>query len=216
MNMKRRDFSRVAAGAALASSTWLSPVVQAQSLTGKPVAGKDYQVLDQRALVEAPAGKVEVVEFFSYMCPHCNAFEPTFAAWSKKLPKDVIVRRVPVHFLANFEVLQRMYYAMEAMNLVDKLHANVFAAIHNEHRNLNSAAVAADWMATQGVDKTKFMEQYNSFTAATKATRATQLTNAYRVEGVPALGVAGRFLTDGTAKGIQVVEALVAEVKAGR
>jgi len=216
MNMKRRDFSRVAAGAALASSAWLSPMARAQAQTGKPVAGKDYQVLEQRAQVEAPAGKVEVVEFFSYMCPHCNAFEPTFAAWTKKVPKDVIVRRVPVHFLANFEVLQRMYYAMEAMNLVDKLHANVFAAVHNEHRNLNSAAVAADWVATQGVDRAKFMEQYNSFTVATKATRATQLTNAYRVEGVPSLGVAGRFLTDGTAKGIQVVEALVAEVKAGR
>lgn len=214
MNMKRREFSRVAAGAALASSTWLSPLAHAQA--AKPAAGKDYQVLEQRALVEAPAGKVEVVEFFSYMCPHCNAFEPTFSAWTKKTPKDVVVRRVPVHFLANPEVLQRMYYALEAMNLVEKLHAAVFAAVHTEHRNFNTVAVAADWVAAQGADRAKFMEQFNSFTAATKATRATQLTNAYRVEGVPALGVAGRFLAEGTARGLQVVESLVADVKAGR
>lgn len=214
MNMKRREFSRAAAGAALASSAWLSPLAHAQA--GKPVAGKDYQVLDQPAQVEAPTGKIEVVEFFSYMCPHCNAFEPTFSAWVKKAPKDVVVRRVPVHFLPNFQVLQRMYFALEAMNLVDKLHAGVFAAVHSESRNFNSAAVAADWVAAQGVDRAKFMDQYNSFTVATKATRATQLTNAYKVEGVPALGVAGRFLTEGTAKGLAVVEALAADIKTGR
>lgn len=214
MNMKRREFSRAAAGAALASSAWMSPLAHAQS--GKPVAGKDYQVLDQRAQVEAPAGKIEVVEFFSYMCPHCNAFEPVFSAWTKKAPKDVVIRRAPVHFLPNAQVLQRMYFALEAMSLVDKLHVGVFTAVHSENRNFNTAAVAADWVAAQGVDRAKFMEQYNSFTAATKATRATQLTNAYRVEGVPALGVAGRFLTEGTAKGLAVVDALVADIKAGR
>jgi len=211
MTMNRRDFSRVAAGAALVASPWMPAMAQA----AKPVAGKDYQVLEQRAQVDAPAGKIEVVEFFSYMCPHCNAFEPTFAAWTKKVPKDVVVRRVPVHFLANFEVLQRMYYAMEAMNVVDKLHASVFNAVHNERRDFSKVALAADWIAAQGVDKAKFMEQFNSFSAATKATKATQLTNAYRVDGVPSLGVAGRFLTEGTAKGLAVVEALVADIKAG-
>ncbi len=213
MNMKRREFS-VVAGAALASTAWLSPSAQAQS--GKPVAGKDYQVLEQRAQVESPAGKVEVVEFFSYMCPHCNVFEPTLAAWIKKVPKDVVVRRMPVHFLPNAEVLQRTYFSLEALNQVEKVHVNVFKAIHAEKFSFNNAAVAADWVAAQGVDKAKFMEQYNSFTVVTKATRAGQLTNAYRVEGVPALGVAGRFLTEGTAKGLQVVEALIADIKAGR
>lgn len=214
MNMKRREFSRAAAGAALVPSAWLSPVVHAQS--GKPVAGKNYQVLDQPAPVEAPTGKIEVVEFFSYMCPHCNAFEPIFNAWSKKAGKDVSIRRVPVHFLPNSAVLQRLYFALEAMSLVDKLHAGVFTAIHSEQRNFNAPTVAADWVAAQGVDRNKFMEQYNSFTIATKTSRATQLTNAYRVEGVPALGVAGRFLTEGTAKGLVVVESLIADIKAGR
>jgi thiol:disulfide interchange protein DsbA len=215
MNMKRRDFSRAAAAVVLApAATILAVPVHAQAL--KPVAGRDYQVLDQHAAVEAPAGKIEVVEFFSYMCPHCNAFDPTLSAWMKAAPKHVAVRRVPVHFLANAEVLQRTYYAMEALNLVEKLHASIFTAVHAERRDFSKAAAMADWMATQGVDKAKFMDQYNSFTTATKVTRATQLTNAYKVEGVPAMGVAGRFLTEGTAKGLQVVDALVADIKAGR
>jgi thiol:disulfide interchange protein DsbA len=209
MNIKRRDFSKVATGLALVpGALWAQ--------AAKPVAGKDYQVLDPRAPVDAPVGKVEVVEFFSYMCPHCNAFEPTFAAWSKRSPKNVVVRRVPVAFLEDFEVMQRLYYALEAMGLVDKLHAGVFAAIHGERRKFKDAAAAADWVAMQGVDRTKFVEQFSSFSVVSKASRAGQLTNAYKIEGVPAVGVGGRFLTDGTTKGLQTVEALVAEIQAGR
>lgn len=214
MNMKRREFSKAAAGVALASTALLSPMAQAQAK--KPVAGKDYGVLEQRSPVDAPAGKVEVVEFFSYACPHCNAFEPTFSEWIKRAPKDVVIRRVPVSFLQNPVVFQRLYFSLEAMNLVDKLHASVFAAVHDEHRNFNDAAAAADWVASKGGDRAKFLENFNSFTVANKATKASQLTNSYKIEGVPALGVAGRFLTEGTAKGLQTVEALVAEVKAGR
>jgi thiol:disulfide interchange protein DsbA len=214
MNIKRRDFSLAAAGAALVSGSLASGLAQAQPI--KPEPGRDYQVLDPRAPVEAPAGKVEVVEFFSYMCPHCNFFEPTFAAWSKRAPKEVFVRRVPVAFLQDFEVLQRLYYALESMSLVEKLHTGVFAAVHGERRTFKDAAAAADWVAQQGVDRAKFMEQFNSFSVATKASRAGQLTNAYKIDGVPALGVAGRFLTEGTSKGLQIVEALVASVRSGR
>lgn len=209
MNMKRRDFSQAATGLAL-----IPGALWAQA--AKPVAGKDYQVLDPRVPVDAPAGKVEVVEFFSYMCPHCNVFEPTFAAWSKRAPKNVVVRRVPVAFLQDFEVLQRFYYSLEAMGLVDKLHAGVFSAIHSERRSFRDGAAAADWVAMQGVDRTKFVEQFSSFSVVSKASRAGQLTNAYKIDGVPAIGVGGRFLTEGTTKGLQIVEALVAEIQAGR
>jgi len=217
--MQRRDFF-VGLGSAAAATAVLSPsavLAQAQA----PVAGTDFVKLDKPAPVEAPAGKIEVVEFFSYMCPHCNVFEPAFGAWIKKTPKDVVVRRVPVPFLPNFEVLQRMYYAMEALNLVEALHAKVFAAVHNEHRSFPSADAAADWLVAQGVDRAKFMAQYNSFTVASKAARAKQLTNAYQVEGVPTLGVGGRYYTDGSlAKGmdraLQVVDFLVVQARRGR
>jgi len=216
--MKRRDFSRMAASSALMAS--LAPVmVKAQGK--KPVPGTDYQVLDPRAPVEAPAGKIEVVEFFWYNCPHCATLEPTLNEWVKRLPKDVAFRRVPRRFADGEVPQQQLYYALESMGLVDKLHAKVFAAVHGERRNLNQPQAIAEWVAAQGVDKAKFMDQFNSFTVVTKAKKAAQLQNAYRVDGVPALGVAGRFLTDGQMAGsneraLQVVESLMADVRAGR
>ena len=216
--MKRRDFS-VVCGAALAGSAVAPRLALAQAKP--PVAGTDYMVLEKRASVEAPAGKIEVVEFFWYSCPHCNAFEPTLNAWVKGVGKDVSVRRVPVAFRDDVVPQQRLFYALEAMGLLDKLHGQVFAAIHVEKQKLARGDEIGDWVGKQGVDKTKFMEQYNSFSISTKATRGAQLQNAYRVEGVPALGVAGRFYTDGSLarsmeRALQVVEFLTGEVRSGR
>lgn len=224
--MKRRDFS-LACSAALAAGLAVPGAAQAQTTTpsqlqGKrPEAGQDYLVLDKAAAVEAPAGRIEVVEFFWYNCPHCNAFEPTFDAWAKRAPKEIAIRRVPVAFRSDFVPQQRLYYALEAMGLVDKLHAKVFRAIHAERTRLDQPEAIIDWVAKQGVDKAKFVEQFNGFSAASKATRATQLMNAYKVEGVPALGVAGRYYTDGTLaksmeRTLQIAEYLVGEVRKGR
>ena len=193
--MKRRDFSAVfsvVGGAALAGSALYAPSLLAQAQPPgqpqlkRPEAGTDYLVLDKRAAVEAPAGKIEVVEFFWYNCPHCNQFEPTLDAWVKTVAKDVSVRRVPVAFRDNFVPQQRLFYALEAMGVLDKLHAKIFTAIHGEKLVLDKSEVIADWVAKQGVDKVKFLEQYNSFSVSTKATKATQLQNAYKLEGVPA------------------------------
>ena len=203
---------------AAGSTLWSSA---AQADTAKPEAGTDYLPLDPRAPVEAPAGKIEVVEFFWYNCPHCNAFEPLLAGWLKTLPKDVAFRRAPVAFRDDFVPQQRLYFALESMGLVGKLHAKVFAAIQVEKIDLSKAASIADWVAKQGVDMAKFNQQYSSFSVATKATKAAQLQNAYKVEGVPALGVAGRFYVDGTLtksmdRALKVVESLVAGVRSGR
>ena len=216
--MKRRDFSQAAvlATAALAASG----LVQAQA-PGQLVAGRDFQLVDPRAPVDAPAGQIEVVEFFWYSCPHCNAFEPALAAWLKKLPKDVAFKRVPVAFRDDFVPQQRLYYALDAMGLVDKLHAKVFEAIHAKRQRLARAEEIGPWVASQGVDEAQFMAQYNSFSATSKARRAVQLQDAYHIEGVPTLGIAGRFFTDGVLGGnmeraLQIADALIAEVRAGR
>ena len=215
--MKRREF--VVTSGTLAASVLASGAALAQAKV--PQAGADYVRVEPSAPVEAPPGKVEVIEFFWYSCPHCSAFEPTLAAWIKTLPKDVAFKRVPIAFQDSFVPQQRLYYALEAMGLVDKLHAKVFQAIHGERQNLGSEQAIADWVAKQGVDKAKFLQQFNSFSVLAQANRARQLQNAYQIEGVPALGVAGRFVTDGSmAKGmeraLQVAQFLVAEVRAKR
>jgi thiol:disulfide interchange protein DsbA len=165
---------------------------------------------------EAPVGKIEVIEFFWYNCPHCNAFEPTLAAWTKALPNDVSFHRVPIAFRDDFAPQQKLFYALEAMGLVDKLQARVFAAIHDEKQNLASVDAITNWVVKQGVDKAKFSEQFNSFSVNTKASRARQMQDAYQIEGVPALGVAGLFYTDGALaknmdRALSVVDYLVAQ-----
>jgi thiol:disulfide interchange protein DsbA len=187
----------------------------------KPVPGTDYQVLEARAPVETPAGKIEVVEFFWYNCPHCNAFEPTLADWVQKLPKDVVFRRVPVAFNDTFVPQQKLFYTLESMGLLDKLHVKVFAAIHVEKLNLSKAEAIVEWVVKNGVDQAKFVKEYNSFGVVTKAQKGSQLQNAYKVEGVPALGVAGQFYTDGSMarsmeRALLVVQSLVDDLRGKR
>ncbi|MDD4944457.1 thiol:disulfide interchange protein DsbA/DsbL [Rhodoferax sp.] len=194
--MQRRNFvSGLGCAAALAASA-TPAVLWAQ--TNTPKTGTDFIKLDKPVAVDAPAGKVEVIEFFWYNCPHCHAFEPALAAWLNKLPKDVAFKRVPIAFNDSFVPQQRLFYALEAMGQLDSLHARVFKAIHSEKLQLTKAEAIVDWVVKQGVDKTKFLAQFNSFSASTKATRAKQLASAYQLEGVPAIGVAGRYYTDGS------------------
>jgi thiol:disulfide interchange protein DsbA len=215
--MQRREFSIATTSVAAAASLGaLSTAAQAQ--VQAPRAGTDYLVLDKAAPVDAPAGKIEVVEFFWYSCPHCNRFEPALEEWIKKAPKDVVVRRVPVSFRADFEPQQRLYYVLEAMNKVEELHKKVFHAIHAEKQMLNTPELVAAWAEKQGINKAKFSEMYNSFSIATKARKATQLQDAYKVDGVPALGVAGRFYTSGELaknmdRALQVTDYLVVQAR---
>lgn len=243
--MKRRAFASTALlGATAGSALW----AQTPAAAGL-VPGRDFQLIEPLAPVDAATGKIEVVEFFWYSCPHCNAFEPLLQEWVKKLPKDVAFRRVPVAFRDDFVPQQRLYYALEAMGLVDKLHALVFQTIHGpgshvtmaqatgqgpvQRNKLSTAAMIGPWIASQGVNEAQFMEHYNSFAVAAKCRRAAQLQDAYRIDGVPSMGVAGRFMTDGVMapayvespdgrrtssmhRALQVVDALVAQVRAGR
>ena len=212
--MKRRDFSLAALTAA-----GLPLIAQAQGK--KPEEGVDYLSLDKRIPTEVGEGKIELIEFFWYSCPHCNAFEPRFASWVKAAPKDVVVKRVPVRFRDDFEAQQRAYYVFESLGVVDAMHGKLFHAIHTERQQLSSAAALAAWAGKNGLPEQKFTETFNSFGVATKARRATQLQEAFKVQGVPALGIAGRFYTDGSLtqtmdRALQVAEYLIGEVRRGR
>jgi protein dithiol oxidoreductase (disulfide-forming) len=178
--------------------------------------GIEYLTLDQAVTTEAGPGKIEVIEFFWYSCPHCNAFEPQFKAWIERQPKDVLVKRVPVHFREDFEPQQRMYYTLEALGKVDALHAKVFQAIHVERQPLNGPEQLANWAAKNGIASKDFNQAYSSFGVVAKIKRATQLQQAFKVQGVPALGVAGRFYVDGSLAGnmsraLQIVDSLTAQ-----
>jgi len=217
--MERRYFLTAVGSAAAGLSGLTSALAQAQA--SSPRAGVDYRRLERVAPVDAPVGKIELIEFFWYGCPHCNAFEPVLAQWVKTLPADVVFKRVPIAFQSSFVPQQQLFYALEAMGLVDKLHGQVFAAIHRDRLKLATAADISAWVARQGVDAAAFANQFNSFSVVAKARRASQLMEAYQVEGVPALGVAGRFYTDGELtrnmdRALQVTAFLISEVRAGR
>lgn len=216
--MKRREFSAAAAAVAL-PALWGANLSHAQS--SQPKEGKDYLALDKRMNTDVGAGKIELIEFFWYSCPHCNVFEPTFDAWAKAAPKDVVVKRVPVAFRDDFVPQQRLFYALEALGRLDDMHRKVFAAVHVERQPLNKDDAIIAWAEKQGLDKAKFTEAYRSFGVGSKLKRAAQLQEAFKVEGVPSLGVAGRYYTDGTMAGnvnkaLQVAEYLLSEVRKGR
>jgi len=214
--MKRRDFSLAATSIGLLSLAAVPAHAQRA-----PKAGTDFLVLDKRVPVDAPVGKVEVVEFFSYNCPHCNDFEPSLEAWVKAAPKEVAFRRIPVPFVGNdVEAKQRLYFTLEAMGKLDEYHPKVFAAIHAQRQNLNGDANIQAWAERAGLDGAKFKEAFASFGVASKARRAAQQTEAYKVAGVPALAVAGRWYVDGETAGsmskvLQVATFLIGEAKKG-
>ena len=214
--MQRREFSLSAAALATAAAGISALPLLAQAQAKAFQSGTDYLTLDKPAPVEAPAGQIEVVEFFWYNCPHCNGFEPMFDSWAKKVPKDVLVRRVPIAFRPDFEPQQRLYYVLESMGKVDELHKKVFYAIHVDKQPLTTADQITAWVEKQGIAKDKFVEMYNSFAVATKARKATQLQNAYAIDGVPALGINGRYYTSGSQaqtleRALQVTDALIAQ-----
>jgi len=215
--MNRREFSAGTACVLAAAGLGLPQLAFAQS---RPQDGREYKTLDKRVAVEAPAGKIEVVEFFWYSCPHCNAFEPQLEAWIKRLPQDVVLRRVPVAFRDDFVPQQRLFYTLEAMGKLDELHRKVFSAIHGDKQPTNKEDTILAWAEKNGLDRAKFQEVYNSFSVSTKARRATQLQEGFQVEGVPALGIAGRWYTDGSlagnmTKALQVTDYLIAEARKG-
>lgn len=212
--MQRRDFSRslLMAGAAAASGLGLTPAL-AQRVAFKE--GSDFVRLAKPAPVETPAGQVEVVEFFAYSCIHCHNFEPVFHEWIKRKPAHVTVRRMPVAFTQNFVPMQRLYFTLEAMDLVDKLHVKVFKAIHEERQPLTTTPAIVSWIEKQGVNRDQFLGIFNG-QAAKLADKATALQDAYQVEGTPSLGIGGRFYVGGQGpRTLLVADSLIAEVRKG-
>jgi len=159
-------------------------------VSAQPVAGREYRVLATPQPIEAPAGKVEVIEFFAYWCPHCHSLEPVLADWKKRLAGDVLFRREHVSFRETR--IQQLHYALVAMGREAELAPRVFNAIHVERHRLDSPQKMAEVL---GLDAKQFAAVYDSFAVRTRARRGSQIAEAYGVDGVPSLAVAGRFVT---------------------
>ena len=160
---------------------------------GAPVEGRDFLKLP--APVNVPVGKIDVIEFFWYGCPHCYSFEPAIEAWSKKLPPDVALRRIHVAFTAMHELHAKMFYAAEQTGSLEKLHRLFFNAMHQQNMRFLKEGEILDFVKTNGVDGAKFGESMRSFGVASKVQQAKQLVDAYKVDGVPGLGIHGRWYT---------------------
>ncbi|HYH42425.1 MAG TPA: thiol:disulfide interchange protein DsbA/DsbL [Burkholderiales bacterium] len=155
---------------------------------------KDYQLLNP-AQPTSSGNKIEVIEFFSYACPHCQSLQPSLAAWLKRKPADVDFKRIPAVFQEGWLPFARLYYTLEALNLVDKLHHPVFDAIHGQKIKLQEPNVLFDWVASKGVERKKFIDTYNSFSVQSLTQRAKETTGRYGIPFTPALVIDGRYLT---------------------
>ncbi|MBW8846971.1 MAG: thiol:disulfide interchange protein DsbA/DsbL [Burkholderiales bacterium] len=184
--MKRRD-----AALALAAAGLLPTAAWAQ---GGPVEGKHYVRLGQ-GLPSTP-GKIEVIEFFFYRCPHCDAFDPLLEAWVQQLPPDVVFRRVPVGQQAVLKLHQRMYYALEAMGaLTPAVHSGIFNAFHRQGVDANDEAAVVALVGKLGVDTARFKQTFSSFGVQAKLAQGAKLAELSGADSTPALVIAGRFRT---------------------
>ena len=186
-------------------------------------AGKDYVPVQPPQPTDS-GGKIEVLEFFWYGCPHCNNLQPSLQAWLKRKPADVELKHVPAVFQDSWLPLTRAYYTIEAMGLVGKLHQEMFATLHRQRVQLRDANAIFDWAANKGVDRKKFADTYNSFGVNGRTQRSVELTRKFDIPGTPALVIDGKYLTapsmtlkaDRTVdydRFFQVVDGLIAEAR---
>lgn len=190
----RRQFLKLAAAT---TAIGLLPV---QASRAALVEGRDY------ALVEFPQPttdpkRVEVLELFFYGCPHCFELEPLLEPWVKKLPKYAYFRRMPAIFNDSWVPMAKAFYAAQDLGVLEKLHSDMFNAIHLQGINLNSRDTLLRFVAARGVDAKKFGEAYDSFGVQNQVSQARQLTGAYGIQGVPSMIVDGKYRTSSSMTG---------------
>jgi thiol:disulfide interchange protein DsbA len=197
------------------STAALALLALSVSVQANIIAGHDYVVLDPPQRHEAN-GKIEVVEFFSWGCPHCYEFYPMLTRWIAMLPKDVSVRRVPVGLgHPEWEALAKAFYALQSTGDVDRLDSQIFEDIHKNHVWLYDEQSITAWVGKHGVDVPKFTAAFRSFGVNTAAGQAEQKAEDYRIPGVPTLAIAGKYtVTDQPAKMLTASDQLIVMTRA--
>lgn len=204
--MKRRDFGL------LAAST-LAMLPFAAEAARWPVQGRHYTRLPARP-VKGSGENVEVLEFFTYGCRPCRELEPRLAQWEAGLPPTVTFRRMPVAIWDDFAILQDLYFAIEALGLVRDLHPKVFDALQRERRRLEDEEQIGDFVASHGMDRSRFLAVLNSDEIASKSLQARVLAESLRVSRTPTFIVGREWVTDlvragSAAKAVEVLDFLV-------
>lgn len=182
MNFRRRT---------LVAALGLAPLA-GYAQARRPEAGVDFSELRPQQPVEAK-GKVEVLEFFWYGCPHCYSLQPMMEKWVPRLADDVNFRRVPAVLNQGWAREAAVFYAFEALGVLERLHRPFFDAIHLDRVNTRDTAARAEWLRKHDVDPQRFEDAYKSFGVQSKVRRAQQMSAAYRIDGTPALAVNGRY-----------------------
>ena len=173
---------------------FLAALATATSASAQIIAGKDYLIINPPQPTDS--GKnVEVLEFFWYGCPHCNALQPSLGAWVKQKPADIEFRRVPAVLGQSWIPLTQVFYTLEALGLTARLHDDVFTAIHTNKVRLQDPKTLFGWVAKHGVDRKKFEDTYNSFGVRSRVQRAIDMSRTYNIPGTPAIVIDGRYLT---------------------
>ncbi len=178
-------------------------LLQASSLVlffGVAHSAERYQQLAS-PVPTSVSDRVEVVEMFWYGCPHCYHLEPVIQEWLKTKPDYVEYVRVPAIFRDNWKPLARAWYLIDTLELGDRVHLNLFKAIHNKKMNMNNVGLLRSFFANEGVSAEQFDKVYNSFSINSQVNKAANLTRDYKITGVPAIIVNGRYLTSATLTG---------------
>ena len=186
------------------------------ALAAAPILNKDYRLVSPPQPTET-GNKIEVIEFFYYGCSHCYDLEPYLKKWMSSAPKDVAFRRIPAVFRDDWVPLTKTFYTLEALGELNRLHGDVFEAIHR-NMPLANEQFMFDWAEQHGVDRKKFADAYNSFSVNNRVEFAKKLTKAYGVEGTPSLVVEGKYLTGSGITGshesaMQVLDELIAKAR---
>jgi thiol:disulfide interchange protein DsbA len=178
--------------------------------------GEGWDPIDPPIATSAPEGKVEVVEFFWYGCPHCYTLEPQIKAWLEKKPENVVFKRIPSPLNPNWSVHSQFFYAAESLGVIDKLHKPLFEAMQVKKRRLFDKKSLIDFAVEQGVDRQKFTDAWDSFGVYVKVQQARKLSQRYGIDGVPAIGIDGKYKTSGSLAGtyskmFEIVDELVSK-----
>lgn len=171
---------------------WYALLAQGQNVSHAR-ANVDYRLIEPQPV--QTGNRIEVIDFFWYGCPHCYAFQPALEEWIRRMPPDVALRRIPAILRDNWSPHARIYYTLESLGELGRLHQEVYHGYHVQELHMSKPDVMVQWAVRHGIDRQKWIDAYNSAEVTQKVEAAKTLTMDYNVQGTPSLVVDGRYLT---------------------